>query len=76
MWALYKKRFLLNQVFILAAMIALWAINHFDTSAPVLQKLALFLGILEFAALGGAVWGARIKRQMDEQDGKLPLNKD
>jgi uncharacterized membrane protein len=72
MWEQYKKTARYMQSFILLACVAI----YFITRQP--MAVVIFFGVMQFAALFGAAWGARIKyhsEQMARRRNELPLER-
>jgi hypothetical protein len=69
MWAQYKKRFLVNQLFALSAGVA----SYFYFFPGQKFLLLVLLLAIELGALSGAWWAARLADKLAEVQKKLPL---
>ncbi len=68
MWEQYRRYAVFNQLFIVAACAtALWFLHW-----PWFVVLLVFL-LMQLGALVGAAWGARLKRKIEGQANRLPL---
>lgn len=67
MWDLYRRKFIVNQIVFVVAVVGVYLL----TRNP-LQALAVFL-ICQVAAVAGAAWGTRLKAKVDRDNEQLPL---
>ena len=70
MWEQYRKRFVLTQLFILS----LSAVLKFYVKADWLNTIAAFV-VMQFGAVIGAWWGARLSRKIEAKRDQLPLHR-
>jgi hypothetical protein len=70
MWAIYWKRLPITQGLILAVC----ALLKFYYGRP-WGQVAVFFLFLQFAGLLGVWWGARLRRQIQGSEQRLPLDK-
>ena len=71
MWEQYRKTFVLNQIFILAACAGAY---FYIAPGSVITALAILV-MMELGSLAGAWWGARLKRKIEDNAKKLPLQR-
>jgi uncharacterized membrane protein YfcA len=70
MWTEYKKRFWTSQALILIVAVVAWQLGGVRG-----QQLVTVIVAMQLGALLGAWMGARMKRQIQQADDELPLNK-
>ncbi len=68
------KRLLQFQIIVEIAIVALCAVTYYVGKQSLASVMVLFVALQVFSVLG-LIWGLRMRRKIEAQDDKLPLDK-
>ncbi len=68
-WSQYKKTFVVSQLFI----VTICLVSYFVMKLQPPVIFTIFIA-MQLGSVAGAFFGARLRRQLDEQDKRLPLD--